>query len=271
MLMVGVLLAVLATGYVGVVLFYYLFQERFIFLRIRTRQGHQYTYKTPFEERRIIATDGARLHALYFKADHPRGVLLFFHGNAGSLRRWGRFAARFTAQGYDVLMPDPRGYGKSRGPSSEAALISDAVLWYDHLLPRWNEGDIVLYGRSLGSALATPVAAQRSPRMLLLETPFANLMDVAWAYLPILPYRLLLRYPFRNDKAMHRVRCAVYIFHGKRDTVVPYTSALKLYAQVPSTVRREMFTFAKGHHSDLDRFPRFLRIQQRLLAFAERP
>src|SRR5436190_10922828 len=123
MLMVGVLLAVLAAGYLGVVLFYYVLQERFIFLRIRTRQGHQYTYKTPFEERRITAPDGARLHALYFKADKPRGVVLYFHGNAGSLRRWGRFAPRFTTLGYEVLMPDPRGYGKSRGDLSEAALI----------------------------------------------------------------------------------------------------------------------------------------------------
>lgn len=270
MMLLGVLLLLVLTGYAGIVLFYFLFQERFIFLRVRTGQGHRYRYRTPFEERFIVASDGARLHALYFKAENPRGVLIFFHGNAGSLRRWGRFAPRFIGLGYDVLMPDPRGYGKSRGPTSEAALISDAVLWYDHLLAHWKDSDIVIYGRSLGSALATPVAAQRSPRLVLLETPFANLIDVARYYLPILPYRVLLRFPFRNDKAMARVRCPVYIFHGKRDTVVPYTSALRLYAQIPSTVQRELYTFAKGHHSDLERFPRFLRVQRRLLAIPER-
>lgn len=267
MILVGTILLLLLAGYVGIVLFYYVFQERFIFLRIRTRQGHQYTYRVPFEERWIDAPDGARLHALYFRAEAPRGVLVYYHGNAGSLRRWGRFASRFTALGYDVLMPDPRGYGKSRGRSSESALISDALCWYDSLLPRWKDGDIVLYGRSLGSALATPVAAQRSPRMLLLETPFANLIDVAWSYLPILPYRWLLRYHFRNDEAIAGVRCPVYIFHGKRDPVVPYNSALKLYACIPSSVEREIFTFAKGHHSDLDRFSRFHRVQERLLKF----
>jgi len=269
MLLAGVLLLILLTGYAGIVLFYFLLQERFIFLRIRTRQGHQYRYRTDFEERWLSTADGARLHALYFKAAKPRGVLIYFHGNAGSLRRWGRFSARFTALGYDVLMPDPRGYGKSRGRSSQTALIADAGLWYDSLLTQWTEADIVLYGRSMGSALATPVAAHRSPRLLLLETPFANLIDVARSYLPILPYRVLLRYPFRNDEAMVRVRCPVYIFHGKRDPVVPYTSALKLYARVPSSVQRELFTFPKGHHSDLERFPRFHRIQERLLAFPE--
>lgn len=269
MILVGVILLLLLAAYMGIVLFYFLLQERFIFLRIRTRQGHQYTYRIPFEERWLTATDDARLHALYFKAAAPRGVLVYYHGNAGSLRRWGRFASRFTALGYDVLMPDPRGYGKSRGRSSQAALIADAVLWYDSLHDGWKEEDIVLYGRSLGSALATPVAAQRSPRMLLLETPFANLIDVAHSYLPILPYKWLLRYPFRNDEAIAGVRCPVYIFHGRRDPVVPYTSALRLYASIPSTVEREIFTFAKGHHSDLDRFPRFHRLQQRLLRFRE--
>lgn len=270
MMLLGVLLLVVLTGYAGIVLFYFLFQERFIFLRVRTGQGHRYRYRTPFEERFVVAPDGARLHALYFKTGKPRGVLIFFHGNAGSLRRWGRFAPRFLALGYDVLMPDPRGYGKSRGASSEAALISDAVLWYDHALEQWKDKDIVIYGRSLGSALATPVAAQRAPRLLLLETPFANLIDVARYYLPILPYRVLLRYPFRNDMAMARVRCPVYIFHGKRDTVVPYVSALRLYAHIPSTVQRELYTFAKGHHSDLERFPRFLRVQRRLLSIPGR-
>jgi fermentation-respiration switch protein FrsA (DUF1100 family) len=127
------------------------------------------------------------------------------------------------------------------------------------------EDRIVVYGRSLGSGMATPVAAAHAPRMLVLETPFANLYDVAMSYLPILPYRVLLRYPFRNDLAIARVGCPVYIFHGKRDTVVPYSSALRLYASVPSTVPREMFTFPRGHHSDLSRFARFNRTMRRLL------
>lgn len=93
--------------------------------------------------------------------------------------------------------------------------------------------------------------------MLVLETPFANLYDVAWHYLPILPYRLLLRYAFRNDRQIRRVRCPVFLFHGERDKVVPYASALKLYSLVPATVQRELFTFRKGAHSDLARFKRF--------------
>lgn len=266
MALVLALLLVLLLGYGALCLFYYLFQERFIFIRFRLSDNYRFRFELPFEERYRTAADGARLHALYFKAEEPRGVVLYFHGNTGSLRRWGHQARRFTRQGFDVLMPDHRGYGKSSGALSEKALHHDAQGWYDHLKEQWPEDRIVLYGRSLGSALATPVAANNRPSVLILETPFANLYDVAISYLRILPYKVLLRYPFRNDKAIRRVHCPVYIFHGRRDNVVPYHSALKLYSMVPSTVEREMFTFPKGHHSDLPRFVRFNRQLQRILA-----
>ena len=258
-------IGVLVVAYAGVCLFYALFQERFIFIRFRTSRGYKYKFAGAFEERFIKADDRTELHALYFKAEAPKGVILYFHGNTGSVRRWGKYAHRFVRLGYDVLVPDPRGYGKSRGVLSEEALHADAGLWYDEVLKTWAEKDIVVFGRSLGSGLATPLAALRSPRMLILETPFANLYDVATNYLPILPYRLLLRYTFRNDKSIKRIQCPVYILHGKFDAVVPYSSALRLYALTPSHVHREMITFPKGHHSDLPRFPRYQRLLLRVL------
>ncbi len=269
MYLLGLLLLTILVGYTGLVLFYYLFQERFIFIRYPVLHGHKFNFPGEFEERFVQAEDGSQLHALYFRTKAPRGVILYFHGNTGTLRRWGKQAARFTQMGFDLLMPDYRGYGKSRGKLSEEALHADALLWYESLLSEWSGDRIVLYGRSLGSAMATPLAAVRDPRMLLLETPFANLLDLARSYLPILPYRLLLRYRFRNDRAIRHVKCPVYIFHGKKDNVVPYTSALKLYSCIPSTVEREMFTFAKAHHNDLFRFPRFQRTLRRLLLGSE--
>lgn len=251
--------------YSGLCLFYFVFQERFIFVRFSTRQNYRYLFSVPHTEVWLDRPDGARLHALYFAAKEAKGVVLYFHGNTGNLKRWGRRADRFTQLGYSVLMADPRGYGKSRGASSEAALIADAVAWYDHLQASKAGDGVVLYGCSLGCALAIPVAAQRDPRMLLLETPFANLTDVARSYLPILPYRWLLRYPFRNDETVSGVRCPTYIFHGRRDQVVPYTSALKLYAAIPPTVQRELFTFPRASHHDLYRFARFRTVLKRLL------
>jgi fermentation-respiration switch protein FrsA (DUF1100 family) len=262
---------VLLAAYLGLCLFYWFFQERFIFIRFHIPRRYRFRFRYPFEERWVTAPDGASLHALYFKSREPRGVVIYFHGNTGTLRRWCKRAPTFTAQGFDVLMPDPRGYGKSKGRTSEEALIADAKLWYAHAREHWPDARIVLYGRSLGSALAVPLATRESPAVLLLETPFANLYEVARNYLPILPYRLLLRYPFRNDRAIRRVRCPVYIFHGKRDSLVPHASALRLYAAIPADVPREMFTFPKGEHGDLARFARFKREVRRLLHQAVPP
>jgi uncharacterized protein len=263
-LLLLILLTLLA-GYAGLILFYYVFQERFIFIRYPVLQGHKFKFEGDFEERFLQLEQGVVLHALYFKVPSPKGVVLYFHGNTGTLRRWGKHAARFTEMGFDVLMPDYRGYGKSKGKLSEAALHADAVLWYDSLLERWDEKDIVIYGRSLGSAMATPLAGMRKPRMLVLETPFANLEDVARFYLPFLPYRWLLRYRFENDVMVRRVSCPVYVFHGRKDNVVPINSALKLYSRIPAHLHREMFTFPKAHHNDLVRFPRFKRTLRRIL------
>lgn len=257
-------LGVASAIYGGICLFYYLFQERFIFIGFRKSPRYRFRFDHPFEEIWLDRADGARLNGVLFQAAEPRGILLYFHGHHGSVQRWGRTADRFTRLGFQVLMPDPRGYGKSMGKRSEQALIDDALAWYD-LAQRIQGTPPVVYGRSLGSGLAVPVAAKRTPQLLLLETPFANLLDVARNYLPFLPYRILLRYPFRNDRAMRGVHCPVHIFHGQRDQVVPYSSALRLYASIPADTMREFHSFPKGRHSDLQRFARFRRVQRRLL------
>ena len=248
---------VLLAVYIGLCIFYYIVQERLIFVRFRLPQHYSFRFPGKHTEEQLRTADGALLHALHFHSPASKGIVLYFHGNTGSLKRWGKVAPRFTAEGLDVLMPDPRGYGKSRGDLSEAALHADADLWYAHLRKSWPEEKIIIYGRSLGSGLAVPLAADHRPRCLILETPFANLIEVARFYLRILPYEVLLKYRFRNDKCIHRVKCPVYIFHGQRDRVVPYSSALKLYGMIPATVHRELFTFPKGAHSDLARFKRF--------------
>ncbi len=246
-------------------LVYWWVQDRFIFIRFKLSSSYRFGFSERYEEVNLSPDPSVELHAVYFRTENALGTVLYFHGNTGNLKRWGQFAPRFTRLGWNVLMMDYRGYGKSRGKLSEAALHADAALWYAWLKEREPEERIVVYGRSLGSGMAVPVAAANAPRALVLESPFANLYDAARHQFYALPYRWLLRFPFRNDKAIRRVTCAVHIFHGKRDPIVPYESALKLYAQVPDTVRREMVSFGRGFHSDLWRFKRFQRKIERIL------
>lgn len=259
-------LGLLLLVYMGVCLFYWLFQEKFIFVRFPLPDRFTFNFPQPYEELRMERPDGARLHALHFTVPDPEGAVLYLHGNTGSLKRWGKRAPRFTTLHHAVLMPDYRGYGKSTGKISEAALHADARAWFDRLAGQYGEANVVIYGRSLGSGMAVPLAAARSPRTLILESPFADLLDVARHYLAILPYRWLLKYQFRSDEAIKNVKCPVFIFHGKRDPLVPYSSALRLYAAIPTDVHRELITFAKGYHSDLAGYARFRRKLRSILA-----
>lgn len=264
-------LGLLLLVYLGVSLFYWALQEKFIFVRFPLPQQYRFNFRQPFEELWLDRPDGARLHALHFTVQDPQGAVLYLHGNTGSLRRWGKRASRFTTARHAVLMPDYRGYGKSTGKLSEAALHADALAWYDRLAAQYGAEHVVVYGRSLGTGMAVPVAAARTPRALVLESPYANFLDVARHYLAILPYRLLLRYRFRSDRAIKGVKCPVYIFHGKRDPLVPYSSALRLYAAIPVMVHRELITFPQGFHSDLAGYPRFRRKLRGILANGEEP
>ena len=126
-----------------------------------------------------LPVDGATLSALHFTTNNPKGVVLFFHGNAGSLRRWGDVAESFTLRGYDLFIFDYRGYGKSSGKiASEQQLIKDAEQVYQYVSRRYAPRHIVVYGRSLGTGLAAQIALRHAPKMLILETPYVSLKDL---------------------------------------------------------------------------------------------
>ena len=105
------LLAVLAVG--GL----YFFQEKIIFLSETLPQDYTFNYEAPFEEITLDGAEGATLHGLRFTVEKPRGIVLYFHGNAGNLSKWGAIASQFTNADYEVLMMDYRGYGKVKVPA----------------------------------------------------------------------------------------------------------------------------------------------------------
>lgn len=235
--------------YLLMVLVLYFFQEHFIFLPEPLAPDYQYSFGSKFEERNFEMADGANINALHFKADSSKGIIYYHHGNAGNLARWGGIAQYFVQFGYDVLIYDYRGYGKSTGNRSEKALHQDARHIYDELKKEWNEEEIVLYGRSLGSGMACHLAAHNHAKLLILETPFYSLQSMARWRFPILPTRLLVKYEMLNWKRLQEADMPIHIFHGTEDGVVPYWSGQKLYE---AAIDKATFTTLEGaQHNNL--------------------
>jgi pimeloyl-ACP methyl ester carboxylesterase len=248
--------------FVVILLIIYFMQERLIFFPEKLAQDYIFKFQEPFEEVFIPSGD-AQIHALHFKVNKPKGVILYFHGNAGSLRSWGTLAPDFTSKGYSLFIIDYRSFGKSTGRLSEKALHNDARAAYDYLLQLYRPQDIIIYGRSIGTGIATRLASEVELRMLLLETPYYNFAHVAKYHFSFLPVALLLKYTFRNDQWIEQVNAPIYIIHGTADEVVPYASGLKLAEKAGS--RATMVTIKEGGHNNLSAFAQYHQLMEEIL------
>jgi fermentation-respiration switch protein FrsA (DUF1100 family) len=253
----SIILLCLIGIYLLILLLYYLLQERFLFVATSLKLKHTFELASEFEEIFLDGEEGGKIHALHIKCKDPQGLILYFHGNTGNMQRWARVAEELTTYDHDVIVVDYRGFGKSQGRRTQELLYADAQRIYDHALTLTSELALVVYGRSLGTGLAVKVAADNDPAKLVLETPYANMIDVAFYHFPFLPVRWLLRFPFRSDRFIGKVECPIAIFHGTRDRIVPYKSGLKLYELIDEEVDHNMITIPRGKHSNLSNFPLF--------------
>lgn len=233
----------------------YTFQEKFIFLSKDLAADYTYNFpsvsaKVTFNEIFITTEDGARLNALHFKVEKPRGVVVYFHGNAHNLSKWGTIASQFTQHEYDVLMMDYRGYGKSNGKRTEANMYADALAFYKTANEHYIESQIIVYGRSLGSTFATYVASKNIPRKLILESPFYSLTDVVKTRYPFLPAKKLLKYQFNTATFAAYVKAPVTIIHGTEDGIVPFSSGEKLFKVFTEDIR-ELVAIPDAKHNNL--------------------
>ncbi|WP_204347020.1 alpha/beta hydrolase [Psychroserpens algicola] len=231
----------------------YFLQEKLLFLPTVLEQDYQYQFAYPFEEVFLKPSENVSINAIHFKSENPKGVILYFHGNAGDLSRWGTIAEFFVAKHYDMFIMDYRTYGKSKGKLSEQAFYDDAQYCYDYLLKQYAEAEITLYGRSLGTGIATFLASKNQPKQLVLETPYYSILDVARHRFPIFPVSSLLKYKFLSNEFIGNVKCPITMFHGTSDGVVPYASAEKLNAVAPVS-QTTFITIEGGSHNDLVEF-----------------
>lgn len=249
-------LSPLVVFYGAASLWFYLVQHRRIFQPTSLPKEMDLGLETPHRERWFEVEKGVELNAVHLRTEDPKGVILYHHGNSGNLSEWRKVASLLLPYGFDVLIYDYRGYGKSDGRiDKESTLFRDAQLIYERMKEEYGEDRILLYGRSLGSGIATRMASDNDPALLLLETPFYSMKDLVYHYYPWFPATLVLNFPFRNDIHLQETHCPVYIFHGDQDKVIHYRSTEKLKKLLKP--RDRFFTIEGGDHADLNEFPAF--------------
>jgi uncharacterized protein len=179
-------------------------------------------------------------------------VFLYFHGNGGSLRwREERFRD-LIADGSGLVALSYRGYGGLSGHPAEKGLIEDAKTAYAFSAARYPAERLVLWGESLGSALALSLAAENRVGRLVLEAPFTSAVDVGAQHYWFVPVRLLMKDRFRSDLRASKVTAPVLVVHGENDMVVPITLGERLYGLVQAPKR--FVRVAGGGHNDLGAF-----------------
>lgn len=240
-------------------------QETLLFHSKSLEQNHQFDFDFDFREENFEMQDGAIINTLFIPTNSSKGVILYFHGNSGNLARWGKIGQYFTQYDYDVLICDYRGYGKSAGKRSMRNLFSDAKALYNILLKDYNEQNIIIYGRSIGSGIACWLASETNAKRLILETPFNSINDIRVFRFLLLPAELLLKYPFPNYKYIKSVQSPISIIHGTKDRIVPYFTGKKLFEQNNKTHDVELITVNGGRHNNLVEFDDFHMAIKRIL------
>lgn len=214
-----------------------------------------------------IDVPGAQISALHLRLREPRGVVFFLHGNAGNLAGW--FDATdvdlHRRAGFDLVMMDYRGYGKSTGHiESEAQLRADVRAVWDHVAPRYAGKPVVLLGRSLGTALAADLGASlsregRTPQLTVLVSPYTSMQALSGEFYPWVPSSLL-RYPLDTATHLLGVRGPILLLHGEQDTLTRPHHSQQLQRVVPSA---RLHVLPGAGHNDIQDHPAY---RQTLLA-----
>lgn len=251
------LLAVAAPLLVAGVFFthLYLTQEAAIFPGTVLPQDHQFEFDLPFEEVRI-PVDGAELSGLHFQQANPRGLVFFLHGNGGNLESWTTNVDYYRRVNYDLFIFDYRGYGKSTGRiQSEKQLHDDVRIAWDTIAPRYDEKPIVIYGRSLGAALAASLATDVSAELLVLVSPFTSIVAMARQQYPYIP-EWLVRYPLRTDNLVGSIKMPIVFVHGDADKLIPLDHSHRLIDL--ATARTRLLVIEGAGHNDIHQFKSYI-------------
>ncbi|MFC1824638.1 alpha/beta hydrolase [Thermodesulfobacteriota bacterium] len=232
------------------ILFYSRFENFFIFFPDTSLDLHPKDFQLEHEDVFFDTEDGRKLHGWFFPLDGEKPIILFFHGNAGNISHRLDNITHLVKRGLQVFIFDYRGYGKSSGRPSEKGLYLDGIAAYDYLVRKrhFTPDRIVLFGRSLGGAVAVEVALQRSVRAIIAESAFTSTRGMAktmWLFRPIAG---LLPAHYNNHEKIKNIEAPKLIIHGINDELVPFHMGQALHDAAPTP--KFFFPIKGAGHND---------------------
>lgn len=266
MKLIGIL-AILGGGVLG---FFKSMEQSMIFYPEKLPIDFVYRFPFSFEEINLRMSDETRINSLYFPSENTlestlsfssngknqktgkksKGIILYFHGNAGSLASWGYVAEDFLPLGWDVFVTDYRSYGKSEGKPDEDKLHSDAAEIYTYLEKRFPGQEIVPYGRSIGTGIAARLARDKKSKRLVLETPYTSFPELARVYYSFLP-TFVMGYRLNALEYVKNFSGRTLVLHGDRDEIIPARMGRK-FSELNDRVR--YVEIPGGQHNNLSEF-----------------
>lgn len=232
-------------------------QSKLIFFPEKLPSEHKFILAQNEEEVFIDTSDGERINGIWSRVESSNGLILYFHGNAGSLESWKGVARDFNRLGFDVLVVDYRGYGKSSGSITEEGLYNDAKATLAFALARGvPESSIIIYGRSIGTGPAAELALHApEARALILETPFTSLLSLAKSIYPFLVPDLTLRFRFETNQKLPKVKMPILLVHGTMDEIIPVWHSQELHKMLGK--KSTLVIIDGANHNNVSAYPAY--------------
>ena len=236
--------------YIGVAAYLYVAQRSMMYFPETIHTTPAQAGLPQAEEVSLTASDGTQIIAWHVAPRDNKPVILYFHGNGGALRyRIERFRT-LVSDGIGLVALEYRGYGGSGGTPSETGLIEDGEAAYAFAAAHYPTQQLVLWGESLGTAIAVAVAAEKPVGRVILEAPFTSAAAVASLHYWYMPVRLLMKDQYRSDERIGKITAPVLILHGVHDRTVPFAMGERMFDL--SKAPRHIVRFLDGGHEDLD-------------------
>ena len=235
--------------YTGMLLLVYFLQDRLLYFPFKEIDANPAAIRLPFEDVRLTASDGTTISAWWIPAKNERAVLLFCHGNAGNISHRLDSIEIFNSLGLSILIFDYRGYGASTGHPSENGTYLDAESAWRYLVDvqKKSPEKIILFGESLGGAVAAEIASRQTAGGLIIMSGFTSIPELAGRLYPFLPVRLLSKFRYSTIDKIGAISSPKLIIHSPDDEIIPFALGRALYEKAAAP---KQFLQIRGGHNE---------------------